>query len=481
MASYIINDNGSSGYTRAQFEAALLGKQDILVSGTNIKTIDGNSVLGSGNLTINASQQEYTYDLSELETTLKNGVVDKLNTLNPIDQSTGKRKYMMFGFITDLHTYPSKSVISNEDIESAASAMLSAGVTFNAGSTATAVADAILDNWPTTSSGYMGCTAEPSLKLLGAIGYQVGLDAVFCGGDLSDGRLPYDCYSYAMWRVKSLFDKYISVPRYFTEGNHDRWYQTSVGCRSNAQWLVWLQNILNSNGATYSIDNSSINNYVSNTYWVDFSAYKIRAIMRSQYEAACLQSIGIQEKTSGGGDGTSKKNFFDALSFANPQDAETWTVMSLSHNNNDNGWQADYLYYYRNGTRLGNDNGTGWGSSTQNMYLGFMNPVDNGGVQNKGTAGYHGKATIGQIYGHVHNLASVTTSSSNDKVYLTKLSLYNAFTTTPSSADDYKFSIFVVDSDNYQLHEIKVGLQYNTDSAGYDSTSGIFTYDYRHN
>lgn len=479
MGSYIINDNGD-GYTRAQFEAALLEKQDILESGQNIKTINGNSVLGAGNLDINASQPDYTYDLSELETTLKNGVVDKLNALNPIDQSTGKRKYMMFGFITDLHTYPSKSVISNEDIESAASAMLSAGVTFNAGSTATAVADAILDNWPTTSSGYMGCTAEPSLKLLGAIGYQVGLDAVFCGGDLSDGRLPYDCYSYAMWRVKSLFDKYISVPRFFTEGNHDRWYQTSVGCRSNAQWLVWLQNILNSNGATYSIDNSSINNYVSNTYWIDFPAHKIRAIMRSQYEAACLQSIGIQEKTNGGGDGTSLKNFFDALSFANPQDAQEWTVMSLSHNNTQS-LIADYLSYYRNATRVGNENGTAWGGSSQYMYMGFMNPVDNGGVQNKGTAGYRGKATIGQIYGHVHNLASVSTTESNDKVYLNQLSLYNAFTTTPASANDYKFSIFVVDSDNYQLHEIKVGLQYNTDSAGYNSTSGIFTYDYRHN
>ena len=38
----------------AELETELNAKQDILVSGTNIKTINGTSLLGSGNITIEA-------------------------------------------------------------------------------------------------------------------------------------------------------------------------------------------------------------------------------------------------------------------------------------------------------------------------------------------------------------------------------------------------------------------------------------------
>jgi hypothetical protein len=39
-------------YTKNETDLLLNDKQDTLVSGTNIKTINGNSVLGSGNLVI---------------------------------------------------------------------------------------------------------------------------------------------------------------------------------------------------------------------------------------------------------------------------------------------------------------------------------------------------------------------------------------------------------------------------------------------
>ena len=55
-----INGKANVGHTHAiseitNLQSTLNGKQETLVSGTNIKTINGNSILGSGNLSINAS------------------------------------------------------------------------------------------------------------------------------------------------------------------------------------------------------------------------------------------------------------------------------------------------------------------------------------------------------------------------------------------------------------------------------------------
>lgn len=49
---------GGSGdsYTKAEIDAMLLNKQNVLVSGENIKTVNGNSLLGAGNVTIATNQ-----------------------------------------------------------------------------------------------------------------------------------------------------------------------------------------------------------------------------------------------------------------------------------------------------------------------------------------------------------------------------------------------------------------------------------------
>ena len=51
-------DNGTEFarvYTNKEVDSKLTNKQDTLVSGSNIKTINGNSILGSGNVSISAS------------------------------------------------------------------------------------------------------------------------------------------------------------------------------------------------------------------------------------------------------------------------------------------------------------------------------------------------------------------------------------------------------------------------------------------
>lgn len=51
MSGKFLDDSGLS-YFWGKIKAALLGKQDALISGTNIKTINNQSLLGSGDITI---------------------------------------------------------------------------------------------------------------------------------------------------------------------------------------------------------------------------------------------------------------------------------------------------------------------------------------------------------------------------------------------------------------------------------------------
>lgn len=70
--------NPANYYTKNEVDTALGGKQATLVSGTNIKTINGNSILGEGNLVIESGSQ-ITVD-SELSTTSTNPVENRVIT-----------------------------------------------------------------------------------------------------------------------------------------------------------------------------------------------------------------------------------------------------------------------------------------------------------------------------------------------------------------------------------------------------------------
>lgn len=70
--------NPANYYTKNEVDTALGGKQATLVSGTNIKTINGNSILGEGNLVIETGSQ-ITVD-SELSTVSTNPVENRVIT-----------------------------------------------------------------------------------------------------------------------------------------------------------------------------------------------------------------------------------------------------------------------------------------------------------------------------------------------------------------------------------------------------------------
>ena len=417
--AYIIKNSNDSNYARADFISALGGLQPRLESGKNIKTINGNSVLGAGN--IDVSQKEYIYDLTQVEQGLQSNALSKLNSINP------GHKYMAFGFLTDLHE-------SYNDIPY------------------------------TGGDSNVIITSKHELRLMGSIAHTYGLDAVLFGGDYSLGKdLTYQQYNAALDELLTDVNTNISVPRYATEGNHDRWYNTDVQCRGNAEWLAFLKRF-NSSGAVYIDNQDAVNGNgvkpyageVGNTYYIDFPAYKVRVIMKSQYERQELNG-----SPSAVGAGFFAKNYHDAMQFENPSDALEWTIVSVSHYTTS--WANTYLNHYFNGTAQGK------GANSDQ----FVFSPCNGG--NKG------KAVVGEIYGHVHSQASHAISENNE---LISLSVWNSFAPKDGDYqnDDYHFSIFVIDTDHWMLHEIKVGLLYDTtDNAYYNSSTGVFSYPIRHN
>lgn len=62
----VITPDSLNVYNKTEIDTALNGKQDSLVSGTNIKTINGNSILGEGNIEITGGTVDTTMsDTSE--------------------------------------------------------------------------------------------------------------------------------------------------------------------------------------------------------------------------------------------------------------------------------------------------------------------------------------------------------------------------------------------------------------------------------
>lgn len=491
---YIVNISGDGGYTRDDFVTALGDKQDKLISGTNIKTVGGQSVLGSGNLDFTqggGEQQEYPQEamLTQAEKQYRSNTLARIDELNPI--VNGNRKYMMFGFISDLHTMPTNpeiNAVDDADMQADVQSILDAGIVFpnwdgdGYVTDAMAIASYIKDSWPTNDASYYGNqNSEQSVRLLGAIAHDAGIDAVFCGGDLSSGRLPYNSYSYQLYQMKKMLDKYITVPHYFTDGNHDRKYDTNVIRRTNTEWLKWLH-LINSSGATYISGNDERYGDRGNTYFVDFPKHKVRAVCVSSYE-------NTEQVGAGYTNAPAPYNIFDALSFNNPQDAEEWTVLAYSHYN-----ASDALFYllgyFFSGERIGNETGAYWGGST-GYIAGFMNPdksTTNSKYQSQYDGksknaqygrGFAGKGVIGWLSGHVHNVSdgfAVTVPGDGDE-----RKLLNRATISSAAQSEHTFSIFIIDDDNFKVHWLKYGPSMGGSVPdGFDRSATEFTLDYRH-
>lgn len=424
--AYVIQ-NGESGYSREDFMSALEGKQDVLQSSVNIKTINGQGVMGGGNLQVTA--REYSYDLTQEETALKNQAIELLNTDNPIDSQTGKRKYLSFGFLSDLHTTPTQAEVLEDD----------------------SVPQSIKEQWPdfTTTGGgrYPGRTCEPTLKVLGAFADETELDAVICGGDFSSGALPFDCYQFMLGRISQMFEKYVSVPYFTVDGNHDRRYSSSVRRRTNGEWRTFLESFNKPRGLAFSYaeDKNALEDRKSNCGYIDFADKKIRVILRSQYEKPQADS----STSFAGGGGTASTIELPG------DDKKDWTVISVSHT----------------------------GEYGAGKYVGYLSSDSFGNPRNQS---YIGRGAVGEIRGHnhmsIHSRTEFTlgrwggTGGNYSNICDFYIYLVAEAFTVPSSPE-YCFSLITIDTDNKRVIERKIGRAYHGSApSGSEVGNGESTY-----
>lgn len=445
--AYIISNDNANGYSRADFISALAAKQDVLVSGENIKTINHQSLIGQGNVQIDISPQIYEYDLTDLEQTLHDDTITKLNAVNPIDPSTGKRKYVSFGFITDLHTMPTKTqIVADDDIENVVSDILAMGIELEQAENDQTISEQIRSTWPTSDASYYGASSEGSVKLLGSIAHDFGLDAVFCDGDLSSGRLPYNSYAYMLEIMARMVRKYISVPYFLADGNHDRQYSSDVAYRKAVEWKKFRDRFNTPRGlkVRYVCDNADACAFMGDEIPIGYSV-DIDKGGENRLHVAVIPMYGSKQTVS--------MNYAISIDDTD-KNANDWTLVTMSHTN------VQYVATYYTASLAGRAHGKG-NSSNQNQY-----PVMNMGNKLK--------ACIGHIDGHIHQ--SLVDNAFGDNFHRITVSSAYADNTDAykfNTDNGYCFSVFTVDTDNWWLYEHQVGRRPRVDS-NYQEVEGNY-------
>lgn len=463
MAYVINNNNGGSGYSRAEFESALEGKQNVLQSGVNIKTVDGKSVLGQGNIEV--VSQTYPHELSALESQLRTKAVSDVNHIvnNLIVGSDGntnnikKEDLFMFGVISDLHH-------------------VTDGHSYG------------------TDNAHAVTKAEHSIRLLGSIAFDVGLDTVICCGDLSNGyknyspntdlsgylRQEYDEIIFPL--ISGYFNKYILCPYFFVDGNHDRGYTTSDNFSTNKHWLDTVDSMNNTRGYDITItkikdvvaennirypdvgigggttmtDDGVTGDGTSASYLVEFNSKKVRCAILSSYENHTAFNNGVNIDRGS----TYPLSIYAATKFYPATKAEDWMLLGFRHSFDDVtpsdssvprstsqglvGVLGDFMM-------TGKDQGGRWGSQ-----MNYNWPAPNPGSDGNNIKG---RAYAGIVAGHRHfhtmsDGGTTCPSISVSRAFGNSASFVNGY---PSDEDSYCFSIFIIDTVNWWLYEVQVG------------------------
>ena len=395
-------------------------------------------------------------DVATLEAGLKQDILTLVDQVNPIDATTGARKYISFAMISDIHKC--KRVAGDD-----------------------AASDPVTTYWY-GSHGVL-TEAEQSIRLLGAVAEDAGLDAVINGGDFSTAPVIGDGtikglteaeYTNEIWNVKAMFDRYLpgSLPRFTVDGNHERSY-TENGANmqiSDAAWAYVLTNFNTSAAAaaaqgvdvTYHRDlaaarlgDNATGAFTGNSYHLDFR--RLLASGGCNVRIACVSMYD----TATGGD--PKYRVFDAAQFydaaGNLYDAALTpenTIMGMvSHDGQD----------YQ-----GRKPKTAAGTLQNGFMNGYSNPASHSGPWNLGTKGlgFFGLVAAHQHFTHTATITDAfdTQANPDNTVYASVVQVASAYAVNrPSKPSEhqlgttnaYHFSIFVVDTDANLLREVRVG------------------------
>ena len=397
-------------------------------------------------------------DVATLEAGLKQDIMTLVDQVNPVDAATGARKYISFAMISDIHKC--KRVAGDD-----------------------AATDPVTTHW----YGIGACLteAEQSIRLLGSVASDAGLDAVVNGGDFSTALL-YNGgalgvglteaeYTNEIWNVKAMFDQYIpaSVPRFTIDGNHERNYTENGATMqmSDDAWAYVLTNFNTSASAahaqgvdiTYHRDlanaklGGTTGHFTGNSYHLDF-----RRLLASGGPNVRIACVSLYDSATGG---ESQYRAYDAGQFydagGNLLDADLTpenTVMGMIAHGAEE--------------KVRGESGRGAAGSLQCGYMnGYSNPSSRSDPWNLGT--HKGLGFFGLVAAHFHftNEKEITNNfdtqaNPDNKVYASAISVASAYAVNcPSKPNShelgtqaaYHFSIFVVDTDSKKLREIRLG------------------------
>ncbi len=251
--------------------------------------------------------------LSETEQALFDETLAKYNAVNPVDPKTGRRKFIAFGVLSDLHAC--KRAEGDDDPDAPNK-----------------------DYWYYWGSVLTDC--GPSIRLLGALARKVELDAILHAGDFSTANTkkpfaPGD-YRAVIRGVRADIERAApGIPFFTVDGNHDRDYwsaKTQSGNRmDNAEWGEVLREIntdVSGNEdivltrhrdlANPSLGADETGAYTGNSYTLDFRRLvkaggpNVRLVAVSLYDkgpgSAAVQRVADGLRFDGAKDGFAPSN-----------------------------------------------------------------------------------------------------------------------------------------------------------------------------
>lgn len=271
-----------------------------------------------------------------------------------------------------------------------------------------------------------------SLRLLSRLCHDVDIDAVFCGGDITNGRDENaDYVQKCMQDVVSDFqDMLLPYTKVFgTIGNHDKRYSTSRSNVTNG-WLHSLWDTIQQSDSgveLHYIEGSETN------FYVDFTTHKIRIIFINQYDDVDSDPSWYANENISSATGIHTHGTTAWKSSIPTTNKAEWVVGAVIHG-------AD-------NTQPTNASVRAWSytdlSDTLTEY------VANGG-----------KGVLGIFAGHYHLTQGISLSAislSNPAIPVVHVSHAYSVASDIGTVNAYCFSVFVVNSSTGVFHEIRVG------------------------
>lgn len=348
----------------------------------------------------------------EIEAKLREEVLALFDKVNPRDPATGRRKYVSFGVMSDIHKC--KRIAGDDDPENPKK-----------------------DYWY-----YWGAVltdAEPSIRLLGSIAKDAEFDAILHAGDFSTANptvafAPGD-YVAEIRNVKAMFDRYVpDVPFFTVDGNHDRNYWTARvkagNIISDAEWAKVLAEVNTDVSKNPDVDltyhrdlphpstGDATGAYSGNSYTLDF-----KRCLKTGGANVRLVCISLYDKCPGA---APELRAADGCRFDDP---ETKRPLDSA-------------------------------KTPENTVVGFMahDIVDPFASAARAYLDANPKGRVfGSIVGHKHYAFSIPMATKKAKVKARAIGITNCNCRHGvQSREAYKFALLVVDTDKGKLHVIQL-------------------------